>query len=281
MGAVESQSEIPDCKMDIFGDDFSSSAPATATMESSPALSLVPQMGDVEDNKQESVPDFGLGLEPLKEDPAESFITKEKEQLDGLGLDLGIGEPVASVAQENVAGGLFVDSASFGDVQEQKREMEPEIEDVVDEDNPEMTIPKIEEDSQNDLGNITLISSRPRDSNIEPPCLVEWRKKQDERIKTKDEEEARRKQELREKARQELEAWYRKYDEEVRIKKEENRVSEEAFLADVHGLKPGTEWERVARNCGFYSKVVHCEKDRARMRNVILSLKQQTLLNRN
>ena len=74
---------------------------------------------------------------------------------------------------------------------------------------------------------------------------------------------------------------YKKYEEEVRIKKEENRVSEEAFLADVHGLKPGTEWERVARNCGFNSKVVHCKKDRARMRNVILSLKQETLLNRN
>ena len=60
---------------------------------------------------------------------------------------------------------------------------------------------------QNDLGNITLISSRPRDSNTEPPCLVEWRKKQEERIKVKDEEEARRKNELREKARQELDAW--------------------------------------------------------------------------
>ena len=60
---------------------------------------------------------------------------------------------------------------------------------------------------QNDLGNITLISSRPRDLNTEPQCLVEWRKKQEERIKLKDEEEARKKNELREKARQELETW--------------------------------------------------------------------------
>ena len=52
-----------------------------------------------------------------------------------------------------------------------------------------------------------MISSRPRDDNTEPQCLVEWRRKQEERIKTKDEEEARRKQELREKAKQELEAW--------------------------------------------------------------------------
>ena len=56
---------------------------------------------------------------------------------------------------------------------------------------------------------------------------------------------------------------------------------EEKFLEEVHGLKPGTEWERVAKNCGFNSKVVHCKKDRSRLRNVILSLKQTPLLNRN
>ena len=73
---------------------------------------------------------------------------------------------------------------------------------------------------------------------------------------------------------------YKKYDEEVRLKKEENKMLEQEFLKDVHGLKPGTEWERVARNCDFNSKVVHSKKDRSRMRNVILSLKQQPLLNR-
>ena len=73
---------------------------------------------------------------------------------------------------------------------------------------------------------------------------------------------------------------YRKYNEEVKQTKEENKVLEEAFLQEVHGLKPGTEWERVAKNCGFNNKVVHCKKDRSRMRNVILSLKQTALLNR-
>ena len=72
----------------------------------------------------------------------------------------------------------------------------------------------------------------------------------------------------------------KKYDEEVSKRKEENKVLEDAFLADVNGLKPGTEWERVARNCGFNSKIVHCKKDRSRMRGVILSLKQTALLNR-
>ena len=74
---------------------------------------------------------------------------------------------------------------------------------------------------------------------------------------------------------------YKKYQEEVNTRKKENKYLEEKFLEEVHGLKPGTEWERVAKNCGFNSKVVHCKKDRSRLRNVILSLKQTPLLNRN
>ena len=45
-----------------------------------------------------------------------------------------------------------------------------------------------------------------------------------------------------------LEEWHRRIDQEVTQRKEENKVLEEKFLADVHGLKPGTEWERVARS---------------------------------
>ena len=55
--------------------------------------------------------------------------------------------------------GLFGNSDSFGDVPDQNKETLPEIEDVVDDDNSDLNIPKIEEDAQNDLGNLTLISS--------------------------------------------------------------------------------------------------------------------------
>ena len=34
------------------------------------------------------------------------------------------------------------------------------------------------------------------------------------------------------------------------------RVAEQAFLEDVNGLKPGSEWDRVAKNCDFNSKVI-------------------------
>ena len=61
------------------------------------------------------------------------------------------------------------------------------------------------------------------------------------------------------------------------MRKEENRMLEEAFLEEVHGMKPGTEWDRVAKNCGFNNKIVHCKKDRNRMRNVILAMKQTAI----
>merc|ERR1712142_87585 len=120
----------------------------------------------------------------------------------------------------------------------------------------------------------------PRGSGEEPECLRKWREEQKERIRIKDEEEERKKEELRQKAKKELESFYKNYEEELQLTKKENRIAEEAFLEDVHGLKPGTEWERVCRNSNFNSKVNHNKKDRSRMKNVLLTLKQTPLMNR-
>jgi len=119
-----------------------------------------------------------------------------------------------------------------------------------------------------------------RHSGEEPECIRKWKEEQKERIRIKDEEEDKKKEELRQTAKKELESWYKNYENELEQTKKENRVAEEAFLADVHGLKPGTEWERVSRNCNFNSKVNHNKKDRSRLRNVLLSLKQTPLMNR-
>merc|ERR1712215_68395 len=122
--------------------------------------------------------------------------------------------------------------------------------------------------------------SNPRLSGEEPECIRKWREEQKERIRIKDEEEEKKKEELRQKAKQELESWYKNYEEELQVAKKENRIAEEAFLEDVHGLKPGTEWERVCRNSNFNSKVNHNKKDRSRLKNVLLQLKQTPLMNR-
>ena len=120
----------------------------------------------------------------------------------------------------------------------------------------------------------------PRLNGEEPECIRKWREEQKERIKQKDEEEERKKEELRLQAKVELEKWYKNYEEEVRLRKEENRVAEESFLEEVNCPKPGTEWERICKNSNFNSKVNHNKKDRSRMRNVLLQLKQAPLMNR-
>merc|ERR1712198_452942 len=208
---------------------------------------------------------FMSGVSSSNEDPAKDFLEKEKENLGDLGLDLGIQNNEVQPASEEES------TTEFGLDQEKQNQTNG--------DNG-MEVPRTgEADPLNDGSDFNL-SVNKREGNGEPDCIAQWRLKQAERIQIKDKEEEERMKEMREKAKKDLEDWYRKYNEEVKQTKEENKVLEEAFLQEVHGLKPGTEWERVAKNCGFNNKVVHCKKDRSRMRNVILSLKQTALLNR-
>merc|ERR1712123_472991 len=63
----------------------------------------------------------------------------------------------------------------------------------------------------------------PRLSGEEPECLRKWREDQKERIRIKDEEEERGMEELRQKAKKELESFYKNYEEELQLTKKENR----------------------------------------------------------
>ena len=141
-----------------------------------------------------------------------------------------------------------------------------------------------------------------------------WRVEFQENLARKDAEEKMKMEELKAKAKKELEDWWawtmfwllcfhikiywpsisrtrhKNYKEEMARTKEENRwkspeslthddsqkkgrgrnpvpesfpwncshrrVAEQAFLEDVNGLKPGSEWDRVAKNCDFNSKVI-------------------------
>jgi len=114
----------------------------------------------------------------------------------------------------------------------------------------------------------------------EPECITRWRKDFQENLARKDAEEKEKMSELKAKAKKELDDWHKSYKEEMARTKEENRVAEQAFLEDVNGLKPGSEWDRVAKNCDFNSKVSHAKKDRSRMKSVILQLKAVPLMNR-
>ena len=50
--------------------------------------------------------------------------------------------------------------------------------------------------------------------------------------------------------------------------------AEKEFESTTHEIKPGTEWERVAKLCDFNPKSARNVKDISRLRAVILQLKQ-------
>merc|ERR1712059_108102 len=108
-----------------------------------------------------------------------------------------------------------------------------------------------------------LMASQMSHMNIkteEPECLKELKKN-----------------ELRDKAKQELEDWYKHYEDQLAKSKTVNREREEEFVAEVGGMNhitPGSEWERVAKHCDFSAKAAGHTKDVSRMRSILLQLKQ-------
>merc|ERR1711879_264972 len=82
-------------------------------------------------------------------------------------------------------------------------------------------------------------------------------------------------EELKVKARQELEDWYKRYETQVDKTKSSNREEETKFdNIEMNGIEPGTEWERVSKHCDFSSKAPGHTKDVSRMRSIMLQLKQ-------
>merc|ERR1719189_2856858 len=67
----------------------------------------------------------------------------------------------------------------------------------------------------------------------EPECIIRWRKDFQDNLARKDKEEKEKMEELKSKAKKELEDWHKNYKEEMARTKEENRVAEQAFLEDA------------------------------------------------
>ncbi|XP_055336415.1 clathrin light chain-like isoform X2 [Paramacrobiotus metropolitanus] len=107
-----------------------------------------------------------------------------------------------------------------------------------------------------------------------PEKIRKWREDQKERLEKKDADEEKKKQELREQARKELEEWYQLQDENSKKARKNNRDSEKDFVSQRDSDKPGEEWERVARMCDFNPKSAKGTKDVSRLRSIILQLKQ-------
>lgn len=108
----------------------------------------------------------------------------------------------------------------------------------------------------------------------EPECIKKWKVEQEERLRLKDEEEKQKMEELRAKAKKELDDWYKRYEDQLVKTKTNNRSAQEEFVAEINNIMPGSEWERVAKHCDFNPKSTRHSKDVSRMRALLLQLKQ-------
>ena len=83
----------------------------------------------------------------------------------------------------------------------------------------------------------------------EPAVIKEWREKQMELLRKKDEEEENARNRLRDQAAQELSDWYAQNTIQVEKLRETNRQAMEntdkTFVAQMEPIKPGTEWDRL------------------------------------
>lgn len=119
------------------------------------------------------------------------------------------------------------------------------------------------------------VTTPSRPVNREEPAEIKlWREEQQKMLEIKDAEEDKKKEELRETARKELDDWYARYKEQIEKAKLNNRNAEKEWVADRDAESPGQEWERIARLCDFNPKSSRSTKDTSRMRSIILQLKQ-------
>jgi len=108
----------------------------------------------------------------------------------------------------------------------------------------------------------------------EPEKIRKWREDQNRLLEEKDRDESKRKEELKQTAKHELEEWYARYAEQLEKSKLNNRNAEKEWVAERDTEVAGQEWEKIARMCDFNPKSTRNTKDTTRMRSILLQLKQ-------
>jgi len=194
-------------------------------------------------------------------DPAAQFLAQEQEDLGGLGEDLGFTsqppvQEVNATAQSGDTSGDFFMVDKEPEVEASTKEI------VLDEPTQDGSMDNL----SRDVSNIGI--------KEEPESIKKWKAEQVTKLKLKDEEEEKNKSELKKQALKELEDWYAHYNVQLEKTKEDNRSAQESFVSEVNDIQPGTEWERVAKQCDFNAKTSRNTKDVSRMRSILLQLKQ-------
>jgi len=207
-------------------------------------------------------------------DPAAEFLAKEQEELGDIGQDLGLGAPAQDPAAVPDAGDVLgmaseedndfvaVSNSQLSDGEANFFSAEPVQE----------TVPVMMDGKDIYAGMQTLSIKKDKE---EPEHMRKWKEEQQERLMKKDQEESAAMEELKVKAKQELEDWYKRYETQVEKTKSSNREEETKYeIGEMNGIEPGTEWERVSKHCDFSSKAPGHTKDVSRMRSILLQLKQ-------
>eukprot|EP00095_Tigriopus_kingsejongensis_P012107 maker-scaffold1556_size35834-snap-gene-0.6 protein:Tk12107 transcript:maker-scaffold1556_size35834-snap-gene-0.6-mRNA-1 annotation:"clathrin light chain-like isoform x1" len=121
-------------------------------------------------------------------------------------------------------------------------------------------------------------SESPLKMRDEPEVIIKWKEQQAEKLEAKDKHEDEAINALKTQAKKELEEWYQIHSEQLAklqtSHREASESAEKEFQATNNAIKPGTEWERVAKLCDFNPKTCGNTKDITRLRSVILQLKQ-------
>uniref|UniRef100_A0A1B6IS15 Clathrin light chain n=1 Tax=Homalodisca liturata TaxID=320908 RepID=A0A1B6IS15_9HEMI len=201
--------------------------------------------------------DFGDNFDDTDVDPAAEFLAREQDQLAGLEDELKPSVPPVLIS--NGPGTAMTPLDSTGSFE------------------------MINTLGQTDLtfdpmsgGNEMAAQTTPSKPVIreEPEKIKKWREEQKARLEEKDANEEKKKAEMREAAKKELEEWYKHHEELIAKTKADNRNAEKQFVAEADAIEPGTEWERIAKLCDFNPKSSRTSKDVSRMRSIILQLKQ-------
>ncbi|XP_054261324.1 clathrin light chain isoform X7 [Macrosteles quadrilineatus] len=213
--------------------------------------------------------DFGDNLSEPEVDPAAEFLAREQDQLAGLEDEL---KPAVTNGTPLDGTGSFemINTLGQGDGGFESNNYgneDPVIEET-------STPPQTEEKEATPQS--TPVKHQP--AREEPEKIKKWREEQKSRLEEKDANEEKKKAELREAAKKELEEWYKHHEELIAKTKADNRESalnaEKQFVAEADAIEPGTEWERIAKLCDFNPKSSRTSRDVSRMRSIILQLKQ-------
>ena len=97
--------------------------------------------------------------------------------------------------------------------------------------------------------------------------LKQWREEQKIMLANKDAEEEKKKKELKEQARKELDDWYRNRKEQLdklHLNIKQNEIEEQS-------TEGGNQWERITKLVDFNNKFNKNAKDVSRMKNVLFT----------